>query len=144
MKKLFTPILYPLFFIPTFIITIFFAAFSDRVYGFIFPGTGVIEALIGIIIPGGLLFLLANMLMQKVENLEAPTVTDHFRQSSLWYLGIALGIAIFPTQGGLGSGMLIVALVTGGYAVSINALYLYIISRKVTKTLQNINRESLT
>lgn len=140
MRKLLSPILYPLFLIPTLIITIMFVSFSERVYDFIFPGTGEIEAIIGILVIGGFLFLLANVLMRKLEKLEKPTVADHFRQSSLWYVGLVLGlilaIQIYSTQrGALAFAELIIALVTAGLAIIVNALYLYAVTHGITKRI---------
>lgn len=140
MKKLLSPILYPIFLIPTFIITLLFVSFSERVYGFIFPGTGEVESLIGITVAGGFLFLLANMIMRKMEGLERPTIADHFRQSSLWYVGVVLGIllaiSIYPTQrGGIAYAELLIILIVGGFAILVNALYLYAVRKGVNKLI---------
>lgn len=139
-RKLISPLIYPVFLIPIFIITLLVVTFSERVYGFIFPGTGEVESLLTIALAGGLLLSVANMIMQKIEGLEEPQAEDHFRQSSLLYIGILLGtlraISIYPTQGrGLAFGMLLVTLIAGGIAITVNALYLYAVRAGINKRM---------
>jgi len=135
-KKYLLPLIYPLFLLPVFFGTIFAIQTSEDLYGFIFPGTGEMEAELSILVLGLVFFIGASALMSKLERLERPKIADHFRQSSLFYLLFIIGLIHaakgYPTErGGLGYGLLLIVVATCLWAIVVNALYLLFKSRNI-------------
>lgn len=98
-KKIIAPIVYLIFFVPGFIITFGVWIAYQRIFGLrsYFGRMGDLESIVLFILVAIPLLYLGNYLIQKIDHLNHPGITDHFRQSSLYYLiFIYLSIQFFP------------------------------------------------
>jgi cytochrome bd-type quinol oxidase subunit 2 len=89
---------------------------------------GDVDAGVGLLVIGGLIFPLATVLACRVERLRAPRRSDHFRQCSLLYAAFVLGgLALAADRdgsGSLGFAISAVAVAAGLVGVIANALTL--------------------
>lgn len=128
-KKIISPILYVAFFVPVLISTIVVVASLESTVGLSsFILTGLPELFISLIVIGSLLFWLANKLMTGLEKLLKPSILDHLRQSSLYYLAALYALASLIRTGyygGLGEAYMLTGLAISVWAVIVNIIFLY-------------------
>ncbi|KKQ39918.1 MAG: hypothetical protein US58_C0025G0002 [Candidatus Magasanikbacteria bacterium GW2011_GWA2_37_8] len=88
MKKIITPIIYLLFFVPAFSLTLFTIVTYERFFGLrtFFGRLGNFEGCIIFLLITIIVMYLGNFLIQKIESNKHPKLADHFRLSSLYYI----------------------------------------------------------
>ena len=94
-KKILTPIIYFLFYIPSFIFTIMVLGAYEKIFGLhsFFGRIGDLEGLVILVLVITVVMCLGNYLIQKIDPLKKAIITDHFRLSALYYLSlICIGI----------------------------------------------------
>lgn len=135
-KKLLSPIVYAIFLPLALFCTLFLSTWQIRVpvrdgvssipllpFGFL------LNFLLLFIIVLPVIFWLANLTMYKIERLENPKISDHFRQSSLYYLlMLVLIFVLWPSVAGVDDNkprILVFAVgLIGVGGIGFNALYL--------------------
>ena len=131
--KLVTPILHLFFLIPMTGITVGIEMFVRKI-GILGEYQGVIDLPIiitffcGIIVFGIPIFWLVNILMQRIEKLRSPKVTDYIRQSVLLFMAIFYIIITWFVRGFSGGeedGYLLLWLGISIIAVMINFIFLF-------------------
>jgi hypothetical protein len=93
---------------------------------------GDIDAALGCVVMGTVLFPWATLLIGKLERLQRPGLTDHLRHCAAVYaLMIAMASYLIGAyaehRDGLGYGVAAVACLIGVYAVALNALTLWMV-----------------
>lgn len=88
MKKIISPIVYVLFVIPVFILTINAWSLYESIFGLrqFFGRQGDLEGVILFLVVAVSTFYLGNFVIQKIDRTEQPTLQDHLRQSALFYV----------------------------------------------------------
>lgn len=88
MKKIITPIIYSLFILPTFILTLSILSLYDSFFELrsIFGRQGDLEGAIIFLVVAVGIFYFGNIIIQRIERIKQPLINDHFRQSALLYV----------------------------------------------------------
>ena len=128
------PIIYAASLVPIIIILISILSYVENKYfGFLFGLAGIVEVIIVIATFGTLILWLANDIISGLEKLHKPSISDHVRQSIIFYLIVLLTLLNFFSKGyngGLHEGMLLISLLISGWAIILNAIFLYRRRRK--------------
>lgn len=104
MKKLVTPIIYFLSLFPLTAITIWIEMIM-RSQGWLGEYQGVIDLptfimfMISLIIVGAPFFLLVNLLIRRIESLDEYGISDHFRQSLIFYIAGIISLITWMING---------------------------------------------
>ena len=88
MRKIIAPIIYLLFIVPVFILTLNVWNIYEQVFGLrsFFGRQGDLEGVIIFLVVAIGTFYLGNFLIKKIDHVKQPSINDHFRQSALFYV----------------------------------------------------------
>ena len=92
MKKLIASILYALFALPAFIMSMLALSAYEMIFGFrsFFGNQGDLESiLIGVVVTS-LIVYLGNRIIQIIDRPTPPRIIDHLQQSVFYYIGLIL------------------------------------------------------
>lgn len=134
-KKILSPFFYAVLLVPVLIGMVWIVSTLENSVGFLFQMNGFIEIPLIILTFGTFIFLLGTRGMCKFEQLQNPSTTDHFRQSSVHYLITLYCIVSLIFVGGtgsLGGAYLFMIASTSFWAIVVNAFYLF---RRLAKHL---------
>ncbi len=128
LKKIASPFLYAIFFVPVLVGAILIITVVERTVGLSrITLVGAPELALSIIVVGSLLFWPANLLIIRLEKPLKLSIFDHFRQSSLYYLASLYAFMFlvrYGYHGGLGEGSILITLAISGWAIVLNAIFL--------------------
>lgn len=132
-KKIISPILYVFSLALTLFVFILIVYFLDQHFA---NDTGLISVSAMIFFIGTSIFWLMNCFMAKLENLKNPKPIDHFRQSGVFYTLLPFVIynliMLFSEfRGCVMYGELAVIFVLSVWAIIINAVYLFLIRKRI-------------
>lgn len=138
MKKIGAPIMYSLFFIPAFCGGILIAANVEDLFQYLgFRDMGMVTIFSCVCIA---MLYLGNIVLQKTEKISAPSFADHFRQSSLYYVGFVVAVVEYARLirqypysecrvDCFGYGVSAAFILVPLFAIIINGLYLWRINK---------------
>lgn len=88
MRKIIAPIAYLLFIVPVFILTLNIWSLYEGIFGLrsFFGRQGDLEGAVIFLLVAVGTFYLGNFVVQKIDHKKQPSINDHFRQSSLFYV----------------------------------------------------------
>ena len=88
MKKIIAPIVYLLFIVPVFILTLNAWGWYEGIFGWqSFGGRqGVLDGSIIFLLVSAGTFYFGNFVIQKIDRRKQPSINNHFRQSALLYI----------------------------------------------------------
>ncbi len=130
MPKFFSPIIYSAFVLPTLLLSIWAISLIENTIGLSrFWRVGFLEAAFVVVVLGGGIFWLANVLIEKIEGSKTRTIVDHLRQSVLCYLAAGWIFLSFLLkggfQGGLGEAIAFIIGIICLWAAVVNFVYIF-------------------